>query len=1126
MRSPNKEQMIGIEHTGNFLLQAGAGSGKTFVLIEHVVYKIKIFILKNKNIEEKEFKEKLQRFLSSIVIMTFTKKAVNEIIERVKSVFILMCDQEGEHSNDWNLVKKNINYIRVTTIHGFCFKIISRPYFTVIPSKVEILSNISSQRKIEKLFNDWFMLTEERGGDFSRGIYNSIIVNFESIVKSLCSVFNSPELRLLWEQEENDSFTDEALKNYFSILFKTNDIGELFESKSVLSGQDEHSNKKWFEYLSGFERLALKGFPVDLKDIDDIADFFKVYNRHISPHKNLGLHNIKIKMDKIKILKEMVKEHYESWSNFFKADKSGPFYEWKNIIYNIFNYINKNYHRYSGYTYSDLEYYCFKGLSESNAIREKIREEFKYFVIDEFQDTSRVQFDVLKSILNNNFENLFCVGDIKQAIYGFRGGELDVFNECQSLMKKNHNLLNNYRSHPTVINFNNSLFSHILAGGHKTNWKNQMAPNQKEGGVVGKIAVNMIGRQIENSKRKFNSSELDYFESLVILEKIIELKKENPAQDICVLYRKLGASRSLLGLLLENKIGFTSQVKIPYQEDPLFGIFQILIECYLERKTILKDGGTLEIHKEYCCIILDCYLNYLGVEGELDITKIILKFFNDVKYYGVFEAFKRAIFDLKLSGFRREKIDLINEICNSSNDDCDLIWKELTRNGDKKQSFEFKNGKDPEKIILMTSHSSKGLEFDSVILGGIHTNGGVISDHGFIGKLPGSYKWKESSRQKDSFKSPNFILEGYLQKKRNIEEDKRLFYVSCTRAKKNLYWVDLEFSGRQLPTGKKVNWINYFRNWENEALNKKSECEFKLTTYFKNLNIEDKKICNFSKVEMPPFYQLNPLGLRGRSVIGDERVQRDEIPLGVLSEISVTKLSLIVSCPRKYYLENVCKLNEEEMEIIDTLEDISNDKSDRYFDVSDIEGDVKKSSKERGIEIHSKIERFFMLDEYSQQFHLEKYPYILKGINIIKGFSNDYNFLFEHSIKFTLFGFMISGRPDLLLMPKIKGKIFRILDLKTGMKSPINEELYFFQLLAYGYASYQLGHLDKKSKINLSLLYVDTGELEEQVVSYSKIVDKLSFYFKKISSLDETNLDHCPICQYKNICQSEVARID
>ena len=120
---------------------------------------------------------------------------------------------------------------------------------------------------------------------------------------------------------------------------------------------------------------------------------------------------------------------------------------------------------------------------------------------------------------------------------------------------------------------------------------------------------------------------------------------------------------------------------------------------------------------------------------------------------------------------------------------------------------------------------------------------------------------------------------------------------------------------------------------------------------------------------------------------------------------------------------------------------------------------------------------------------------------------------------------MISGQPDLILFPKHEGKNFRIIDFKTGGRNIKNEEIYFFQVFNYGYASFQLGFLDKESVVTLSLLYVDSEKIVEKEISYSSIVDQLSIYFKKISNLHEMNLEYCPVCQYKNICQSKVAQI-
>ena len=82
MRNPNNEQRTAIEHAGGVLLSAGAGSGKTFVLIEHIIYLINKFVGEYDFLSPQsnnKFKDDLQTYLSSIVMMTFTKKATYEI---------------------------------------------------------------------------------------------------------------------------------------------------------------------------------------------------------------------------------------------------------------------------------------------------------------------------------------------------------------------------------------------------------------------------------------------------------------------------------------------------------------------------------------------------------------------------------------------------------------------------------------------------------------------------------------------------------------------------------------------------------------------------------------------------------------------------------------------------------------------------------------------------------------------------------------------------------------------------------------------------------------------------------------------------------------------------------------
>ncbi|MBT5095051.1 MAG: UvrD-helicase domain-containing protein, partial [Halobacteriovoraceae bacterium] len=121
-RLPNPEQKCAIEHTGGRLLSAGAGSGKTFVLVEHIVYLIEKFLAENEypTLEEKEMA--LGSYLSKTVLMTFTKKAAGELSSRL-AIRIETADEFCE--SDLMLIKSAVARMSVGTIHGFCFKLLN-----------------------------------------------------------------------------------------------------------------------------------------------------------------------------------------------------------------------------------------------------------------------------------------------------------------------------------------------------------------------------------------------------------------------------------------------------------------------------------------------------------------------------------------------------------------------------------------------------------------------------------------------------------------------------------------------------------------------------------------------------------------------------------------------------------------------------------------------------------------------------------------------------------------------------------------------------------------------------------------------------------------------------------------
>ena len=121
---------------------------------------------------------------------------------------------------------------------------------------------------------------------------------------------------------------------------------------------------------------------------------------------------------------------------------------------------------------------------------------------------------------------------------------------------------------------------------------------------------------------------------------------------------------------------------------------------------------------------------------------------------------------------------------------------------------------------------------------------------------------------------------------------------------------------------------------------------------------------------------------------------------------------------------------------------------------------------------------------------------------------------------------MMSGQPDLILIPNETGKKFRIIDFKTGERNKENEEVYIFQLYAYAMACFELNLLDKYSDLNISLLYVDAEDTVEYKISYRNVLDKMTRYLSRLSHLNLVNKNHCPLCSFKNICNPQVAQID
>ncbi|MDD0852422.1 UvrD-helicase domain-containing protein [Halobacteriovorax sp. GB3] len=1088
-RTPNEEQKKAIEHFGGVLLSAGAGSGKTFVLVEHIVYLVEKFIedhRKTGNFSDgEEFVFKLRAYLSKIVLMTFTNEAAGELSLRVHKRLEEKIEEDG---TPWDLVLEAIHCLSVSTIHGFCFKLLTGGYFKDFNPNAEVIGDIESKNRINTLYDQWFKGEKSSLDDSIRKL---LVLNERSIKGALQSVFNNPDLRIFWETWDSEGDELDFSKHIHDVAEMSGvDLSDALNTIDVDSYDDEVKSK-WFPYLVDFENYLQS---IDFSKVNFFEDIIELSNKYgrIMPPRKKGLEEVQARMKYITSLKNFVKKFAEDYINYFQF-KDSIVGQWNSIFKSAFHYINTNYQNIPGLTFSDLEFNVLKGLECEETV-ERIHNDFNYLIIDEFQDTSWVQFEIVRKIIKSDYSRLFCVGDEKQAIYGFRGGELGVFMECSKNVPTNLSLLNNYRSEENVINFNNQFFDDVFGLGigfeggdnHTVEVKHQRFPSEvKEAGkgLVEETKVEILIDEDLKKGPKVSNLELNEVEAEYIFNKTIELNELN--EPICVLYRNLRPSLNLIEKLIFADIPFTAQVKIPNDEDPIVAIFACLIEYLLDKE---KD-------KKQCLITIMGISELLHCDFEGDLEESVDCFFNDLSVYGIYYSYCNFLMKLNISNSNYENnLKAIKILTDLSLGDVETIWQSIRQNSSQKYSIDFKFKENPN-IRIMTAHASKGLEYDHLILGGIHTNGGSINEGLFLGKLPGSFKWKKDSSQKTAFRSPMYIYESLLTREKDFSESKRLFYVACTRAVKGLYWGNI---------GHRLGDLSYLSNSWIDGLR---VCPQKgvVQKYIETEKVEDESLL----VELEnraPIFHIDNIGVSGKD--------GQKSSLGLVAELSVTKLATLSQCPRKFYLQNICKLDP------DFLSDLDLEVGQKRIDLSE---ETVVSSSKRGSLIHEVLSEYVLTGTGATDLKKrDKIAYDF-GVDEIKSLGSDVELISEKLIKFPIFGQMISGIPDLVVKNE-SSKEAEVWDYKTGALSEDKLTPYWFQLTCYAHALFlQDSELEN---VKIKLLFLDEKNVLEKTLDRADVSEQITQVWNKLDHLYQVNEKHCENCFFKEMCYYQTDPVD
>jgi len=374
---------------------------------------------------------------------------------------------------------------------------------------------------------------------------------------------------------------------------------------------------------------------------------------------------------------------------------------------------------------------------------ERLGEKYNHYLIDEFQDTSILQWQNLLPLVQNGLseENTsLIVGDGKQAIYRFRGGEVEQFahlpspypfnlNEIQKeryvLLKalhKHETLKVNYRSLPEIISFNNHLYDFIqtelLPDKYKEVYDNQkqMAPAGKRGGYV----------QMEIIPFQKNTIDRDDMQLDRCLEIIKDLRdnKNYKLRDIAILTKKNQQGTLLAGHLLNNNIDVISSESLLVQNAPEVSLLVAWMHIMIGSNTSLN-------------LLVVC--KYLIVQNKLPYTNIHDLLTNErMGEKSVLKLMQTAGMTLQLAKLRSMSLlECCFSICETfaidiqSNTYLQFFLEAVWNSGrsaaidiplflefweEKREKLSITLPQDANAVRIMTVHKSKGLQFPVVII--------------------------------------------------------------------------------------------------------------------------------------------------------------------------------------------------------------------------------------------------------------------------------------------------------------------------------------------------------------------------------------------------------------------------
>lgn len=465
MSELTKQQLEVINHdSGNILVSASAGSGKTHTMIE----RIKRLIIE------------CGVSLSSILAVTFTETAAADMKDKLRKALSEVIVQKRYTKKQKEFCKEQLQELYtadICTMHAFCGRLIRTYFFSVgVSPDFKILdqadANVLRILAVEKTFKEFY----DRGEDWfltlvDRHAYGRMDTKLKQLILSAYAFCDSEAYPSQLKCKYKEVYSEDGLRKLldrYKEKFKSRVRVIVDELNIALSIFENENFPKAAEFtatlIKDIEKLLASNDVYDVKKYKGYklaASFERGLSDEAKKQKELAM----AARDKfIKLI-----ERFDKCLGDNFADDFVRFESCRTHTENIVKIIDRFSQIYAqdkldenALDFNDLEHFALKILSDEQLI-DSIKNKYKHIFIDEYQDTNGVQEEIISKI---GLDNVFMVGDVKQSIYGFRGCRSEFFLEKDKNMTENGQkvvrLNHNFRSADNVINTVNQIFNFCM----------------------------------------------------------------------------------------------------------------------------------------------------------------------------------------------------------------------------------------------------------------------------------------------------------------------------------------------------------------------------------------------------------------------------------------------------------------------------------------------------------------------------------------------------------------------------------------------------------------------------------------------------------------------------------------